>query len=167
MTEPAALRLIFDENMSTRVAKAPTLLDLQVSYVGARGHPPTGSSDEAIAEFARHRGGYIFTQNYDMVMASADAGVGFVWFDNRGRALTLFDTAVIFRQWPKWEAALATGGVECLKVGRRMIFPLTAAEGRAEAAARYEKQQARAQRATELRERGDNGELPLEFPDGD
>lgn len=132
------LRLLFDEQMSTNVARALACLGKSVTYVGDVNQPPRGSSDLIIAQAAKRQKRVLATFNFDMVLTACEVGIRFVWFDQRGRSPSKLETAFIFlRQWDTWERHLANPAVECLKVGREAVEELTIEEARKRAERRF------------------------------
>lgn len=154
---------MFDENLSPKVAKALQLVDKDVQWAGKGGRFPKGTSDEVIVEAMAAEGRYMFTKNFDMVMAWADAGGQFIWLDPRREATKYDQARLVFTMWNRWERHLASEDVECLKVGLSTVHPVTAEAGRAEAAARFEKHQAAIRRAAER----DQQQYKLDFADED
>jgi predicted nuclease of predicted toxin-antitoxin system len=143
MAKPYRLRVLFDEQVSTSVAKALKHLEKDVTHVGADKQLAKGSSDREVAESAKQQRRVLVTFNFDMVLAACEIGVRFIWFDQRKRSPTLLETALIFlRQWETWEAKMSPGSVVCLKAGRQSAEILTPEQARTRASRRFEKAQA-------------------------
>lgn len=157
------LRLMFDENLSPKVAKALHLVDKDVQWAGKGGRFPKGTPDEVIVEAMAAEGRYMFTKNFDMVMAWADAGGHFIWLDPRHEPTKHDQARLVFTMWDRWERHLEDDEVECLGVGLSTIHPLTAEAGRDLAAARFEKHQAAIRRAAQR----DEQQSELDFSDDD
>lgn len=123
--------------MSSDVARALALLDLNVRWVGAERQPSKGTPDDAIARIAQSEKRYIFTSNFDMILAAASEGAAFIWFfDGEHNALTKFDTArLFFRKWQRWERLLTDESIECLRVSRHRTTPTTFERARRQAEA--------------------------------
>jgi predicted nuclease of predicted toxin-antitoxin system len=142
MARPIRFSVIFDEQMSSGVARALACLGKSVTYVGARGQVRRGSSDLVVARSARRNRRVILTVNFDMVMSACDAGVRFIWFDQRGRSPTKLETAfIMLRKWEEWETALADPKVACIKVGRQKTELLSLDQARKRASRRFQRQQ--------------------------
>lgn len=136
------LRLIFDEDASTNVAKALACLGKHVTYVGAPNQVKKSTEDRGVARWAKQRGYVVFTFNFDMVLAASEEDVRFIWFDQRKRNLNKLETALILlKQWDKWEKELANPSVRCLKVGRNSIERLNPRQARQRALRRFTRSQ--------------------------
>lgn len=158
------LRVVFDEQMSVRVARALAALGKPVTFIGQKGQLPKGSLDPEVASFAKVEKRAVFTVNYDMVLAACDQQTRFIWFDKRGREPLMIELASIcLSQWPQWEAAMADPGVHCLKVGRKSLEALSLPEARRRATRRYS-QMLRANKAGVVRKANRN-QGTLIFPD--
>jgi predicted nuclease of predicted toxin-antitoxin system len=159
----ASLRLLFDEQMSTGVAKALAILGKPVTYVGAERQPKKGTHDPVVAEAAKRENRAIATFNFDMVLACCDLGARFVWFDQRGKSPTRMEAALIFlRQWDQWETAMAPG-TECVKVGRESVEVLSLDQARARALRRFRESQQGDKRAA--KKKASTAQQRLNFED--
>ncbi len=123
-------------------------MDKDVHHIGRGGVLPKGTPDEKIAaRLAAADDRYMFTKNFDMVMAWADHGGRFIWLDPRYEPTKYQQAKLVFTRWKDWEQALADDDVECLQVGTKKIEPVSLAEGRQRAAIRFELNQQAAARA--------------------
>ncbi len=139
------LRLLYDEDVSPKVAKALRALDFQVHHVGEEGQPPKNASDEEVLSFAQKTNQIVVTKNHDMIMLCAEQGASVVWLDPHGRHLRLDEQAsMAFHGIVDWCADLA-GATEpvCLRVLRTRRHLLPVAEGAAQAEKRYRAMQKR------------------------
>ncbi len=135
MPRPFRLRLLFDEQMSTSVAKALACLNKPVVYVGGEDQLAKGTPDDLVAKSAKRQRRVLLTVNFDMVLAACEEGARFIWFDQRRRSPTMMETAfILLRQWDTWEQKLSDPSAECLKVGRgaSRVLSLDQARRRAE-----------------------------------
>lgn len=121
--------------MSSDVARALQLLDKNVRWIGEERQPRKGTPDDVIARIAQNERRYVFTNNFDMILAAVAEGAAFIWFfDGEQNALTKFDTAwLFFRKWETWERMLANESIECLRVSRHRSTPTTFERARRQA----------------------------------
>jgi hypothetical protein len=135
------VRVLFDEQMSSYVARALELLDKDVQHVGGQGQPPKGSDDPLVVQIAHRQQRLIFTQNFDMVIAAADSEARFIWFETHGKNdLTRFETAwLFFRRWNSWEALADRDLVDCLRVTRTTTAAMSFPEARGKAQRRMDR----------------------------
>ncbi len=133
------LRLLYDEDVSPKVAKALRALDFQVHHVGEEGQPPKESSDEAVLAYAQKTRQVIVTSNHDMIMLCAERGASVVWLDPHGRRLRLDEQAsMAFEGIVQWCALLSEAeGAVCLRVLRTRVHVLPVTEGAVLAEKRY------------------------------
>jgi predicted nuclease of predicted toxin-antitoxin system len=91
------LRILFDENLSPKVAQALRVLGFNVSHVGhdGDGAPPRGATDEEVLSFAKQTNQVVATSNHDMIMLAAEAGASVIWIDPRGRQFDLDQLAAL------------------------------------------------------------------------
>jgi predicted nuclease of predicted toxin-antitoxin system len=142
------MRVLFDEQASTSVARALACLGKACTFVGGENQVPKGTPDKEVAASARAQGRILLTFNFDMVLAAADEGVRFIWFDQRNKDLTLLETAfILLRQWDRWEEALRDPSVKCLKVGRQSMEVLSIEQARRRAQRRMQRSYSAKKRA--------------------
>ncbi len=123
-----ALRLLFDEPLSGKVARALGVLDFHVIRVGQEWAPPYGASDTVIVEFARQRNQVIVTSNHDMMTLCHEESVPFVWLDPRGKQLHLEEQVLlVFKQIREWDRLFAEGA-ECVRAMRTKCEAMPAEE---------------------------------------
>jgi len=117
------MRLIFDELLSVRVAKALAALGLRVEHVGGVGQPSKGSSDGEVLEHARRCHQYVVTNNMDMIVLCADECEPVIWLDARGKSWTRAETALVcFRTVDRWQELLeSVDGPACLVVHKTTL----------------------------------------------
>jgi len=134
-------------------------------YVGQRQQPKKGSTDAAVAQAAKRNKRVILTSNYEMVLTACEIGARFIWFDRRKNNATMLETAfILLRRWDAWEEALADPSVDCLKVGREAIEPLTIEDARRRAERRFKATTAK--RRSALKRKEDNQQvLALSYED--
>jgi hypothetical protein len=117
--------------MSSKVAEALFLLELDVSHVGSAKRRqgatiPKATSDAEVIRRAKLQGRVPVTSNWDFMLAATGDGVTFVWVDGRGRSLTKFDTArMIFQQWSHWERLITVDQVDVVRATRSTFKALT------------------------------------------
>ena len=141
------LRLLLDENLSPRIARALYELGYAVEAVQAAPGLGKATPDEDVLRVARERKQVVVTINFDMVLLCIDAREPVVWVDpKRKRALTYEEMVVFFFEGiPVWGSLLDQGDVlHALKTKNEM---LTFAEARRRVLARLAKQRAARQRA--------------------
>jgi predicted nuclease of predicted toxin-antitoxin system len=109
---------MFDENMSSRVAKALNLLGKDVTRTPAAKRGEKGRADDVVARSAKRSKRFVFTNNYDMVVAAVQENARVIWFyDKNHNSPTKFDTAwLFFRKWNDWEQKLSPPDIYCLRV---------------------------------------------------
>jgi predicted nuclease of predicted toxin-antitoxin system len=141
------LRLLFDEALSPRVARALRELGFRVSHVGAEsdGSPARGSSDELVLHHARSTGQVVATINLDMILLCAEEDESVLWLDPRGRQLRFEDQVVLFFQgMQRWQAQFEEiDGPVCLRVRRSRSEVLTLDEASRLARQRLKRLEAR------------------------
>ena len=138
-------RLLFDEDVSPRVARALYELGFHVFHVGQDGQPKKRTGDPAVLDHAIRCNQVVVTRNHDMIMLCGERGVSVVWLDPRGTRLTIDrQAAIAFGSIRQWTDALeeATEPV-CVRVLRTRVQTLPVAEGAAMAAKRYHARQKR------------------------
>ena len=110
----AQIRLLFDENLPSRVASALWELGFHVTYVGDEGDgsnrpasPRRGSSDEVVLEHAMRVRQTIVTSNLDMILLCVESGQQVIWIDLRGRQLRLEQLVLlVFKNIDDWAERL-------------------------------------------------------------
>lgn len=128
---PATVRLLWDEDLSKRVARALRELGFKVTWVGADdpGVPTTGSSDATVVDFARQTNQVIVTKNHDMMTLCDEAGQRFVWIDPRGKQLSLPEQVLlVFGQIDHWQEILTADSAVCVRALRTGARPIASAE---------------------------------------
>lgn len=157
------MRLLFDEQMSSSVAKALKCLGKAVNHVGEEGQPARGSHDGPVARAAKKKRQVLVTFNFDMVLTACEVGTRFIWFDQRGNSPTRLETAYIFlRQWDAWESRLSNPSVDCLKVGRGSIEELTVEQARKRAFRRFQASQRSKARTSKYEQSKQQGRLAFD-----
>lgn len=119
---PPRSRLLFDENLPWRVARALRELEYRVSHVGNKhdGAPPRGSSDQTIIRHAQTTNQVVVTSNHDMILLCLEQPQPVIWLDPHGRNITWDEMVIlVFRAARVWEDMLqeATGPV-CIRTLR-------------------------------------------------
>lgn len=125
------VRLVWDELLSHRVAKALRALGFNVTWVGSDsdGAPARGSSDEEVIDFARRTNQVVVTSNHDMMALCDEARERFVWIDPYGRQLRLQDQVLLaFRQIGRWQSLLAEHPDRCVRALRSKCVSIESAE---------------------------------------
>ncbi len=138
-------RLLFDEDVSPRVARALYELGFHVFHVDQKGQPPKGGPDPEVLDHAIRCNQVVVTKNHDMIMLCAERGVSVVWLDPQGTPLTIDrQAAMAFGSIRQWTDALETAsGPVCVRVMRTVVRPMPVADGAAMAAKRYYARQKR------------------------
>lgn len=132
-------RLLYDEDISPKVARALAALDFRVSHVDGLDQPPKNSLDEDVLAHAIKTNQVVVTSNHDMVMLCAERGASVIWLDPHRRHLRLDEQAdLAFRGVVTWCELLA-GASEpvCVRVLRTRVHVYPVAEGAALAEKRY------------------------------
>lgn len=160
------LRLLWDELLSVRVARALGELGFNVTWVGSDRHdgvPPKGSSDADVIEFAQRTNQVIVTSNHDMMLLCDEAGQRFVWIDPRGRQLdTEHQVLLCFSQIRRWQEILESDPRACVRALRTKCEPIESGEAARLAGQRFKAIQ-RKQRAVRSRAASSSG---LQLVDG-
>lgn len=132
-------RLLFDEDVSPRVARALFELGFKVGHVGGPGQPAKQSSDPDVLDHAMRNNQTVVTKNHDMIMLCAERDVSVVWLDPHGRQMLLDEQAAMaFAGIRAWTTALAEATEPvCVRVLRTRMHVLPVAVGGALAAKRY------------------------------
>lgn len=126
-----SIRLLWDEDVSVRVAKALRELGLRVTWIGSSdaGTPAKGSGDAEVIEFALRTNQVIVTKNHDMMMLCHEAGQRFVWMDPYGRKHEREEQVVIvFSQVREWQQILHRDDQLCVRSLRGGARPITSEE---------------------------------------
>lgn len=124
------VRLLFDEDVSPKVARALRELGFNVEHVHGPGQPTKGATDAEVLDFALRTQQTVVTRNLDMVMLCGERGISVVWLDRqRGRRELTLDqqAAMAFAGIPDWCADLSTAtGPVCVRVlsTRRHVLPV-------------------------------------------
>ena len=145
------IRLLFDELLSSRVAKALRELKYHVTHVGdddVSGTPAKGSDDAAVLDHAKRTNQVVVTSNHDMIMLCAEQAESVVWMDPVGRPFTREEQVVVcFRGIPEWERLLADHPRPvCLRVRRTKVDLIPLDEASRLARQRMKRIQARQRR---------------------
>lgn len=123
--ERPPLRLLFDELLPWRVARALNELGFRTSHVGHEGHgqPPRGSTDEAVLAHATKTNQIVVTSNHDLIMLCAERGESVVWIDPRGQQFRHDElAAVAFAGIATWHRLLqAQSEAACVRVLRTKV----------------------------------------------
>ena len=107
-TKRPAIRLLFDELASPRVAKALAALDFKAFHVNQEGQPPKGTEDEDLLLHARKTNQVIVTGNHDMVVLCAEEQESVVWLDPRDKDMTLAaQTLMCLNHVQEWDRLVA------------------------------------------------------------
>lgn len=104
------MRLLFDEQLSWRVARAVRELGINASHVGHESDkaPARGSADAAVLDHAKKTNQVIVTSNHDMILLCAEERESVIWIDPRGRQLKLTELVpLVFTRIEEWELLLA------------------------------------------------------------
>ena len=120
---PLGLRLLFDAQLSWRVAAALRFLGVDASHVGHadEGAPAGGApSDEELLAHAERAGQVLVTASGDMVLLCAERAVPVIWLDPHGRPFTDLELVpLVFAQVERWDGLLADAtGPVCVQVMR-------------------------------------------------
>ena len=107
----AETRLLFDENLSWRVASALRELEFSVSYVGDKSASPVsphrGSADEVVLNYAGKANQIIVTSNLDMILLCVERRQAVIWIDPWGRQFRREDLVLlVFRNINDWTERL-------------------------------------------------------------
>src|SRR5690606_9492588 len=97
-------------------AQALNLVGKDVKRTPAARRDGKGRPDYLVARGAKRSGRFVFTNNYDMVVAATEEDARVIWFyDKHHNSPTLFDQAVMFfNKWEQWERTLAPEDVYCI-----------------------------------------------------
>lgn len=154
------LRLLFDENLSWKVASALQVLGFHTAWVGGADQPRRGASDEEVLEHARRSNQTVVSANHDLFMLAAERRQTVVWIDGYGRQLTYESQVLIcFRGIAEWEMLLADATQPvCLHVLRTRTHIMELSEAGRLAEQRLRKVQAR-KRRTATRKASAEGQM--------
>lgn len=149
-------RLLYDEDVSPKVARALAALDFRVSHVGGDGQPRKNSDDQEVLAHAMTTNQVVVTSNHDMIMLCAEKGVSVVWLDPHRRHLRIDEQAALaFAGVVDWCGLLESAAEPvCIRVLRTRVHIYPVAEGSALAERRYraiqkrKAQQSRRRKAT-------------------
>jgi predicted nuclease of predicted toxin-antitoxin system len=123
------MRLLFDELLSYRIARALRELGVSASHVGHEGDgaPPRGSPDSEVLEHARRTNQIVVTSNHDMILLCVEKGESVIWVDPRGRQFRRAEIVpLVFNGVEEWEEKLAAAEEPvCLQVRRTRTDTLT------------------------------------------
>lgn len=126
------IRLLFDEHVSPRVARALGALGCRVGYVGDEHQPPKGTEDADVLAHARTANQVVVTTNHDMIVLCAEEGESVIWLTPRDKDLTLEAVAAMcFAQLREWESLLAqANGPVCVMAHKTKcdVIPLERAK---------------------------------------
>jgi predicted nuclease of predicted toxin-antitoxin system len=116
------LRLLFDELLPPRVARALNELGYRTSHVGhaEHGQPPRASDDATILAHAMATNQIVVTYNHDMIMLCAERAQSVVWIDPRGKQFRHDELVVVaFTGIALWHRLLADSRTPiCIRVMR-------------------------------------------------
>ena len=126
------VRLLFDELLSPKVARALHCLGLEVAHVGGSKQPARGASDEAVLDHTIRTNETIVTSNHDMIVLCCERGESVIWLDGRGESFTLAQQVVLcFGAIEKWETMLRDAGepvcIQAMKT-KSVVLPLERAK---------------------------------------
>lgn len=108
-----SLRLLFDEQLSARVARALYELGFRVSHVGNAndGAPRLGAPDDEILAHATRTNQVVVTTDHGMIVLAAELGIAVLWVDPRGRPFTVDQLALLcFQRIHEWERLFQDAG---------------------------------------------------------
>lgn len=102
------LRILFDELVSPKIARALAILDINASYIGSSVGspvpPPKSSTDEEVLNFAAKTNQVVVSNNHDLIVMAAERQQPVIWVDPCGRQLHLEQwVALCFRDIRKWD----------------------------------------------------------------
>lgn len=103
------MRLLFDEQLSWRVARAVRELGINASHVGHEDDqaPDRGSADAVVLDHAKKTNQVIVTSNHDMILLCFEEQESIIWIDPRGRQLKLTEfVPLVFARVEEWEQLL-------------------------------------------------------------
>lgn len=156
------MRLLFDEQLSWRVARALRELGVNASHVGHEDDaaPPRGAGDRVVLEHAKTTNQVIVTSNHDMILLCAEEGESVIWIDPRGRQFGRGEfVALAFNRVEGWEDLLAAADdAVCVHVLRTKTEVLTLERARHLVVQRMRRLAAR-RRARSRRASGDSPRL--------
>lgn len=151
------IRLLFDEHVSPRVARALGALGCRVGHVGGEHQPPKGTEDADVLAHARTANQVVVTTNHDMIVLCAEEGESVIWLTPRDKDLTLEAVAAMcFAQLREWEWLLAqANGPVCVMAHKTKcdVIPLERAKRIALERGKRRRRRRRSQRGQ--RSRGD------------
>jgi predicted nuclease of predicted toxin-antitoxin system len=135
---PLGLRLLFDAQLSWRVAAALRFLGVDASHVGhADEEAPGGGSggapsDDELLAHADRSGQTVVTASGDMVLLCAERDVAVIWLDPHGRPFTDLELVpLVFGQVEAWDGLLgAAAGPVCVQVRRTQTEVIALARAR-------------------------------------
>lgn len=127
-----SVRLIFDEQTSSKVAKSLAALGFNVSWVGGPGQPARGSTDETVLDHAMRCNQIVVTANHDFIVLCCDRGEAVVWLDGRGTSLTFTQTVLrCFDQIEEWQHEIERrGAAVCVQSFKTKVRVLQLADAR-------------------------------------
>ncbi len=145
MEKRSQTRLLFDEDVSPRVARALYELGFHVFHVGQKGQPEKRTKDPAVLDHAIKCNQVVVTRNHDMIMLCAERGVSVVWLDPHGTRLSIDRQAALafgsIRQWT--DALEGASEAVCVRALRTRVRTMPVADGADLAAKRYYARQKR------------------------
>jgi predicted nuclease of predicted toxin-antitoxin system len=123
------LRLLFDAQLSWRVAAALRFLGVDASHVGHADAdaPDSDASDAALLDHAARAGQTVVTASGDLVLLCAEREVPVIWLDPHGRPFTDRELVpLVFGQVEAWDGLLADAdGPVCVQVRRTTTEAVT------------------------------------------
>jgi predicted nuclease of predicted toxin-antitoxin system len=159
------LRLLFDEVLSPRVARALHELDLNVEHVGGEGQPVRGSPDEVVLTHAIRCKQTIVTSNHDMIVLCCERRESVIWVDAHGKTFTFAQQVVLcFSSIGQWEEMLRDAKEPvCIQAMKTKSVLLTLERAKHLALHRNRSRRRRERRIAAPK---DSGQGVLEEPDG-
>lgn len=133
------LRLLYDEDVSPKVARALSALDFRVDHVGGPGQPAKNAPDDEVLTHATKCQQVMVTSNHDMIMLCAERGASVIWLDPHRRHLRVDEQAAMaFAGIVEW-CGLIIDAAEpvCVRVLRTRVHVYPVVEGAALAEKRY------------------------------
>lgn len=157
----SSLRLLFDEHMSSKVARALYELGHHVYYINEKGHPLKGTSDADVRAHARRQNLRVVTYDIEFVEVAAREDLSLVWYDARGHSRTLEAVAHVFlSRWWELEDAAQKNPNATLRLLKSRVVPHDFSETEKRAIAQRQRRE-RGSRKTQL----DPNQGGLDFQD--
>jgi predicted nuclease of predicted toxin-antitoxin system len=110
------VRLLFDELLPPRVARALYELGFHATHVKGPGQPPQGAEDQIVLDHAKKHNQTIVTYNHDMLLLCAEQNESVVWLDPRGRRLNPVAIVLrVFTNVEEWQEILRDHRPICVR----------------------------------------------------